>query len=403
MAQSGANLFSKINISTSRNPLITHASEILGYFVAIPSQQYPNDLVEFRYKLMLAISLYSEQITHAGTDEARLEQCQRVICDAIDEAILTTQWGKDANWKENTLAKEAFPNRNTEKDLFYLLSQAQLSPEENIDLLEFFYVIIMLGYDGRFRNGDKKRLLGIKNELFRLIKQYRSTPVLSSTEPHKKRERPLNEVLDELPKQKQHTEKKKNNKQTNTAEIKPLSSSPLIQHKKERSFNVVVLGALFIILLSIFFLFIISQFSDTYELDNINSNNRLQIQQNLQAEREALEEEMDALKYQQNQLSHEYPSAKQSDFIVEHITDWRLELGTFQSDTEINNIIIPIENSGMIVHQEQGDEGVTLYLTLNSSKSEAEILKQSLETELKVTVSLIQINPKMKKAPEVPK
>ncbi len=405
MAQTGTNLFSKINISTSKNPLIINASEILGYLVAIPSQQHPSDLIDFRYKLMLAISLYSETVSNAGIDKLTLQQCQRIICDAVDDAIFTTQWGKTAQWDKASLANDAFPDRNTEKDLFYLLSQAQLSPEDNIDLLEFFYVILMLGYEGRFQTGDKKRLLGIKNELFRLIKQYRTTPVLSSTEPYKRRERPLKDAFNELDGQNSKITKqpqKESHKKQKKANIKPLSSSPLIQPKKKRTFNVVVIIAMFIIFICTFFLFAITQFSDTYDTQLSGLNNAYQLQQELEVNRDSLTEKMDILKNQPTQISKEYPSAKESKFIVEQITDWRIELGTFSKNMDTSNIVIPIENSGMIVNKEEKDNSVTLYLTFNGSKSEADLLKESIEAELKLLVTLIDLNPKKKKAPDVP-
>ncbi len=106
------------------------------------------------------------------------------------------------------------------------------------------------------------------------------------------------------------------------------------------------------------------------------------IKREAQEQSDIIQEKLDQITHQTLPNSDELPSNQESDFRVEQILPWKLVLGTFNDPRHIENITIPLENSGMSVFTETDNGGTVLHIKLTGSISEAMQLKTTLDQEL---------------------
>ena len=157
------------------NPLVGAASAllaILGNVRATAAHPNPAGLYQ-----RLAQELKTFEL-RAREQDVRAEivlAARYVLCSALDEAVLNTPWGSESPWMQRTLLS-AFHNENTGGEKFFvILDRMRQSPAENRDMLELQYLILSLGFEGRYRlmaNG-RDQLEALREELFRTLRTYR--------------------------------------------------------------------------------------------------------------------------------------------------------------------------------------------------------------------------------------
>ena len=162
------------------NPLVAIANPILG---AVPqirlALKHPNPAM-LRANLRDQIESLQTSAMSADIPEAAVEVAVYALCALLDESAAATPWG--VSWAENGLLKEVRGESGGGEGFFKLLDRisAEQSPENegSADLLEFFYVCLALGFEGRYRNAEDGRqaLDRIHNSLYAAISRRRPRP-----------------------------------------------------------------------------------------------------------------------------------------------------------------------------------------------------------------------------------
>jgi type VI secretion system protein ImpK len=163
------------------NPLVAIANPILG---AVPqirlALKHPNPAM-LRANLRDQIESLQTSAMSADIPDAAVEVAVYALCALLDESAAATPWG--VSWAENGLLKEVRGESGGGEGFFKLLDRisAEQSPENegNADLLEFFYICLALGFEGRYRNAESGRqaLEQIRNGLYAAISRRRPRPV----------------------------------------------------------------------------------------------------------------------------------------------------------------------------------------------------------------------------------
>ena len=89
--------------------------------------------------------------------------------------MLNTPWGEQSSWGMQSMVG-TFHRETVGGDRFYdLLARLEQDPGTNIDLLEFLYMCLSLGFEGRLRveAGGPDKHLQIRNSLARIIRGQR--------------------------------------------------------------------------------------------------------------------------------------------------------------------------------------------------------------------------------------
>ncbi|MCG7586376.1 type IVB secretion system protein IcmH/DotU [Photobacterium sp. OFAV2-7] len=161
-----------------RNPLLNNASELLSLLVSLPRQGSPLDIDGFRQQLLDAIADYKQRGLFLDYHPSVIEKSCFVICAAFDETILYTSWGEKSRWENHSLLSKVFNQRDGGEVFFHLLDQARRQPAKLVDFLELQYVLIMLGFLGKYRHSERQKINELKSELYTIIRYYREESVL---------------------------------------------------------------------------------------------------------------------------------------------------------------------------------------------------------------------------------
>lgn len=160
------------------SPLLNAATELLGMLVTLPRQTNPRDIERFRQRLLDAIVVFRQRGLYLDYHPSVIEKSCFVLCAAFDEAILYTSWGEQARWENHSLLSKVFSQRNGGEAFFVLLEKANQQPAKLVDFLELQYVLLMLGFKGRYRHEDENQLHEIKSNVYGIIRNYRAENVL---------------------------------------------------------------------------------------------------------------------------------------------------------------------------------------------------------------------------------
>jgi type VI secretion system protein ImpK len=158
------------------NPLLRAANPLLE--LAQPLRQLPThpNIEELRTQLMQMMRTFETLGRANGVDDERLGASRYCLCTFLDEAISSTPWGAGLWGRQSLLV--TFHNEASGGERFFLILQrlAQ-NPTANIDVLELIYVILGLGFEGRYRllDGGRSQLDTVRERLEQMIRTQRGS------------------------------------------------------------------------------------------------------------------------------------------------------------------------------------------------------------------------------------
>ncbi|CZF78291.1 hypothetical protein GCE9029_00750 [Grimontia celer] len=161
------------NLAVYGSPLLNAATELLGTLVSLPRQGEPRDLDRFRQQILDGISNFKRRGLYLDYHPSVIERSCFVLCAAFDEIILYTEWGQRARWENHSLLSKVFNQRNGGEVFFALLEKACQQPAKLTDFIELQYLLIMLGFQGRYRHVDPSALHDVKSDVYSILRHYR--------------------------------------------------------------------------------------------------------------------------------------------------------------------------------------------------------------------------------------
>lgn len=161
------------------NPLIAYANPVFSAVPQIMAARTHPDPALLKETLQDLIEAFEAGAGKSGASDATVEGAVYALCCLADDAAASTPWGKD--WVGHGLLKEMRDESNGGEEYFSLLDELRKKPEENADLLEFLYICLALGFQGRYRNADgtgasPPELDRIRGDLHALITRRRGRP-----------------------------------------------------------------------------------------------------------------------------------------------------------------------------------------------------------------------------------
>ena len=161
--------------STGMNPLTALATPLLSLVSRIRNRAQHMDPEKLRQSVMAEVRGFENAALKAGEDAQKVKVARYALCATIDDVVLNTPWGEQSSWAMQTMVG-TFHRETVGGDRFYdLLARLEQDPGANIDLLEFLYMCLSLGFEGRLRveNGGQDKHLQIRNTLARIIRGQR--------------------------------------------------------------------------------------------------------------------------------------------------------------------------------------------------------------------------------------
>ncbi|MFY9316498.1 MAG: type IVB secretion system protein IcmH/DotU, partial [Burkholderiales bacterium] len=158
------------------NPLVAMANPILAAVPQIRRTLKHPDPADLRASLKDQIEALEMSAMSAEIDDVTVSAAVYALCALLDESAAATPWGQD--WIDNGLLKALRGESGGAEGFFTQLERLSAEPEKNADLLEFHYICIALGFEGKYRGaeGGRQALEQARNQLYGLIARRRPRP-----------------------------------------------------------------------------------------------------------------------------------------------------------------------------------------------------------------------------------
>jgi type VI secretion system protein ImpK len=151
------------------NDLIEAANPILAAVPQVRHALRHPDPAGLRARLREQLDGFERRARALRVSDEHLFVARYALCALLDDAAAATPWGRD--WLTQGLVAELHGEAGGGEKFFALLDPITATPAAYPDLLEFFYVCLALGFEGRYRGGEGGRLAlaQIRTRLYELI------------------------------------------------------------------------------------------------------------------------------------------------------------------------------------------------------------------------------------------
>lgn len=132
------------------NPLVAAANPILAVAAQIRQTLRHDDPEGLLGDLSNRVAAFEAAAREAGCADDAVACAGTALCALVDESAASTPWG--SGWSVDGLLSLRQADTAVPWDFFEILEQKSGDPETHRHLLEFFYVCMALGFEGRFRH-----------------------------------------------------------------------------------------------------------------------------------------------------------------------------------------------------------------------------------------------------------
>lgn len=160
--------------STGINPLVASASALFSLVTRLGKITTDMDIPTLRSSLFHEIKAFECAAHTQGYSDEQILIARYAICATLDESIENTQWGQ-ACWSSEGLLHTFQKETSGSESFFMLIDKLSTEPTVHIELLEFMYLCISLGFGGKFRHlvNGRDELDKVLDKLYYLIREVR--------------------------------------------------------------------------------------------------------------------------------------------------------------------------------------------------------------------------------------
>lgn len=161
--------------SSGLNPLVNAASTLIAVFEKTRSSLSHPDVGGLHQRLVSEIKAFESTAKETGVKPEIVLSARYALCVALDEAVLNTPWGSESAWPQRTLLS-VFHNETSGGEKFFLiLERMKEQPAENLYILELMYIILSLGFEGKYRVIHRGRdiIEQLRDDLFTIVRRQR--------------------------------------------------------------------------------------------------------------------------------------------------------------------------------------------------------------------------------------
>ncbi len=155
------------------NPYLACTQTVITLLLQVKHQAQQPDYQKLHAQFINEIQQVEIYLRQQGVSERQALSTRYCLCAVTDEAILSTNWGVQCGWSQQTLLS-LFHQETWGGERFYLiLENALKNMRDNLDFIELLYVLLSLGFEGKFYNKEAVVREQIRNRLFYAIRHAR--------------------------------------------------------------------------------------------------------------------------------------------------------------------------------------------------------------------------------------
>lgn len=156
------------------NPLVASACALFSLVTRLGKITTDIDMSTLRRCLFHEIKAFECAAHTQGYSAEQILIARYAICATLDESIENTEWGH-THWSTEGLLQTFQKEASGSESFFILVDKLSTEPALHIELLEFMYLCISLGFSGKFRHliNGRDELDKVLDKLYYLIREVR--------------------------------------------------------------------------------------------------------------------------------------------------------------------------------------------------------------------------------------
>lgn len=160
------------------NPLIASSFSLLSLVSKLRNLPFHDAVNELQDRLIAEIKNFENRALTKGASQGQKDIAKYLLCALLDETVLNTPWGSQSGWGHNSLSSLFYKKLVGGEEFFQILDRLKQQPSQNQDLLEFAYLCLSLGFEGKYRytNNGLLTLERQRQDLYLLIQQIKGDP-----------------------------------------------------------------------------------------------------------------------------------------------------------------------------------------------------------------------------------
>jgi type VI secretion system protein ImpK len=157
------------------NSLVDGAAYLFSIMGKLKQLKSYRHLSKLRKELIREINAFQDVAKNHGYSSEYILVTRYALCATFDDIISNTTWGAQSHWNSHTLLS-AFNQDSINQDRFFaILERLIKDPHLYIDVMEFMYICLSMGFKGQYRSTEfnNNQLEQIINSLYKRIRAYR--------------------------------------------------------------------------------------------------------------------------------------------------------------------------------------------------------------------------------------
>ncbi|HEY6360415.1 MAG TPA: type IVB secretion system protein IcmH/DotU [Vicinamibacterales bacterium] len=165
------------SLGTGLNPLVRAASGVLLLAGQLRRTLSVPDVAGLRRHALDEIHRFEERARSGGVANEAVLAARYALCATLDEAALSTPWGAQSEWAQQTLLVSLHREAWGGEKFFEMLDRISNDPERHIALMELQYLCLAVGFTGKYQVLDRghARLADVRQAVYRRIHTHRGT------------------------------------------------------------------------------------------------------------------------------------------------------------------------------------------------------------------------------------
>lgn len=168
------NKFIPHHVKAGINPLVDAASYLFSIIGKLKSLKSYHALQQLHKELISEINIFQESAKAHNYSSEYVLVSRYAICATLDDIISNTTWGGQGQW-ENYSLLNVFNQESIKQERFFLILERIIKdPALYIDVMEFMYLCLSLGYKGSYRSTEftGNQLEKITHSLYKRIRAF---------------------------------------------------------------------------------------------------------------------------------------------------------------------------------------------------------------------------------------
>src|SRR5690606_870370 len=139
------------------NRLVDAATSLLGLVIRVRRLADFRNVESLYQQVVDEVAAIDRELVEQGYERPTVVAYRYVLCAFIDEAVLGTEWGAHSVWSQHSLLSRFHNETWGGEKVFAILARMEREPERYREMLEFIYLCLCLGFEGRYKVMDNGR------------------------------------------------------------------------------------------------------------------------------------------------------------------------------------------------------------------------------------------------------